>query len=344
MKIKLDCPNQPFCPGSSVSGRVLVDVNKPKSYKRIFIKFFGEACVEWTERRDGGGGPGSGVCVVPYTWSEVYVDVEQTLWTVNQSPDGHLAPGKYKFPFCFEIPPNVPTSFEGTVGSIRYTLHGRIATGPLKIDQRIKSTIRVQQVVNISDPHLLQPVCQEVQKTVCGLCSHSDPIVLTVTLSKTGYYVGETLPLHVTIRNGSSRCITLNASLCQSVQYTANGHHQYSKRTLVSIVSDKIAPQITRDWDPALQIPAADHEIMDEHSCSNIKISYSLTITVIIPLGRNLSTEIPLKLGYVDEQPPLGFPSQPDPQVLPPPYPYDRPPPYSQTAPAPYQAAPINQT
>lgn len=341
MRIELDCPNQPHYSGSSVSGRVLVDVNKPKSYKCISIQFVGKAHVEWTEKRDGGGGPGGGVCVTLYTWSKVYFDVEQTLWTADQSPDGHLAPGKYKFPFHFDIPPSAPTSFEGTVGSIRYTLHGRIATGPLKFDQRIKSTIQVQQVVGISDPHLLQSVHRKVQKTVCGLCSPSDPIVLTVTIPKTGYYVGETLPVHATIENGSSRCVTLNASLCQSVQYTAEGHHRYSKRMLVTNGSDKVASQTTRDWVPTLQIPATGHEVVDEQSCSNIKISYSLKVTVIIPWGLDLSTEIPLKLGYICEQPPPVFPPQPDLQVQPPPYPYDRPPPYSQTAPAPYPSAPI---
>ena len=36
---------------------------------------------------------------VDYTSAEVYIDVRQTLWTADQSPDGRIAPGQYSFPF-----------------------------------------------------------------------------------------------------------------------------------------------------------------------------------------------------------------------------------------------------
>jgi len=206
--------------------------------------------------------------------------VRQTLWTADQSPDGRLAPGQYSFPFRFDIPSSAPSSFEGTVGSIRYELHGRIGTGLLKFDRKIAFRVPVQQVVRISDPRLLQPARQEVQKTVGCLFCTSAPIVLTVTAPKTGYCIGETLPVHVSVENGSSNRITITATLCQRVVYTARAqrvfytgrsHHRQSKKALVHIRSDEIAPHITREWDPALQIP--ETEVLDEQSCSIIQVS-----------------------------------------------------------------------
>ena len=245
-----DRPDQPFYPGSVVTGSFLVSVNKPKSYKHISIQFLGRAYVHWTK---------SEVC---YSSTQVYVDITQTLWTADQSPDGRLSPGQHVFWFRFDIPTNAPSSFEGTVGSIRYELLGRIGTGLLKSDRRISVRVPVQQVVRISDPRLLQPVRQEVHKTVGRLFRAAAPVVLTATLPKTGFCVGETLPVHVYIENGSSCRISLTASLRQSVVYTAEGRRQNSKRTLLCIRSDDIAPHATREWDSVLQIPAT--EVLDE--------------------------------------------------------------------------------
>ena len=111
-------PDQPFYSGSSVAGAFLIGVDEPKSYKYISIQFLGRAFVHWTEQGPQGTG-------VDCTSSEVYVDVRQTLWTADQSPGGHLAPGQYSFPFRFDIPSSAPSSFEGTVGSIRYELHAQ---------------------------------------------------------------------------------------------------------------------------------------------------------------------------------------------------------------------------
>ena len=284
-------PHQPFNPRSRVAGAFLIGVDEPKSCKHIFIQFLGRAYVRWTETE----GTGNNSRMVSYTSSEVYVDVRQTLWTADQSPDGRLAPGQYSFPFRFDIPSRAPSSFEGTVGSIRYELHGRIGTSPLKFDHKLAVRVPVQQVVRINEPRLLQPVRQEVQKTVGCLFCTSAPIVLTVTAPKTGYCIGETLPVHVSIENGSSKRITITATLCQGVVYMVRHRHKYSKKALVHIRSDEIAPHITREWDPALQIP--ETEILDERSCFIIQMSYYLKVTAIIPWGFNLSTKIPLKLG-----------------------------------------------
>ena len=200
----------------------MVVVDEPKSYKHISIQFLGRAKVHWTERRGGGSGRyDGGGRTVHHTSEEVYVDLKQSLWNADQSPDSCLPPGQHIYQFRFGIPHNAPSSFQGTVGSIRYELHGWIGKGPWKFDHVVHHSVLVQQVVDMSNPCLQQPMRQEVQKTVCCLWCASAPIVLTVTVPKRGYSIGEILTIHVTIENGSCRHITLKASLDQSVVYTA---------------------------------------------------------------------------------------------------------------------------
>ena len=315
-------PNQPFYPGSTITGSLLLDVDEPKSYNQILIHFSGRSYVHWTETHTVSGtnhmGHGIGVTAGGhrhrhhhhhsrtetrhYTSSEAYVDVASPLWSKQQSPDGKLAPGQYSWPFSFNIPPTAPSSFEGSVGHIRYSLVGKIVTGLFKFDHNVELRVPIQQLVKISDPRLLQPVRQEVQKTVCCLCCASGPIVLTVALPKTGLLIGESLQLHASLENGSNRRLTMLADIAQHIVYRAQGHRRDGGRMVLSIRSNEIEPQASQNWDPTIQIPS-EVEVIHETSCTNIAISYSLSVICQIPRALNLTVVVPLKIGNCREEP-----------------------------------------
>ena len=126
-------PNQPFYPGSTITGSLLLDVDEPKSYNQIFIHFSGRSYVHWTETHTTGttGSNGNQRETRHFRSSETYVDVVTTLWNSEESPDGKLAPGHYNWVFNINIPPTAPSSFEGSVGHIRYSLVGKIVTGSI---------------------------------------------------------------------------------------------------------------------------------------------------------------------------------------------------------------------
>ena len=338
-------PDQPFYSGSNLSGTLHITIDEPKNYKYVTVQFVGRADVHWTESH-------STESTRHYNSTEVNVDLTQTLWSPAQSPDGRLPSGQRAFPFRFTIPRTAPSSFRGSVGLIEYTSLGRIGTGLFKFDHRIVAKIPVQQLVAVTDPHLQQPVRQELRKTLCCLCCASGPIVLTIALPKIGYCIRETFPLHVSIENGSSRRVYVNATISQKILYTAQGRHRHENNCLIRVTSDEIRPHITRDWDPTIEIPAT--EIIHENSCFIIKIRYFIVIAVNIPGALNLSTQIPLTLGnihpqqqptvpaaYPPNQPPAPFtpnrPSGPYPSNQPPaPYPPNQPPaPFTSNQPPP---------
>ena len=273
--------------------------------------------MHWTESHTEGTGTvgytegeedNARTVTVYYTSNENYVNLVSPLWNSQQSPDGKLPTGEYSWPFSFAIPPGVPSSFEGTVGNIRYSIVGQIVTGFLKSNHAVEVRIPVQQLVKISDPRLLQPLRQEVQKRLCCLCCASAPIVLTATVPKSGFCIRESFQVHVSLENGSNRRVTVNAAIVQQVTYTAQqqvtytaqGGSRLSTKTLVAVQSDAIEHQATRNWDPSITIPAAD--IVHETSCSNIKVNYSLSITVQIPRSPNLSAAFPLQLGNCQQE------------------------------------------
>jgi hypothetical protein len=330
--------SQVYYSGTTIAGNVLLSVDEPKSYKRILVQFSGRSYVHWTERHreghhhHGHGGHGSGNHHVgsghrhhgghggsgrhhsrsghhdnqvtrSFTSSETYADLEATVWDNQQSPEGKLGAGQHSWPFRFDVPPTTPSSFEGSVGHIRYSLKAKIVTGLLKFDHNVEVPVPVQQLMKISDPRLLQPQRQEVQKTICCLCCASGPIVLTVAVPKTGFLLGESFQLNASLENGSSRQLTISANIVENATYYAQGHHCRSGKTLASVGSDEIDPQTTKNWDPTIQIPATtDVAIILESSCRNIHVVYSLNVTCQIPGAIDLSTSFPLALGNCQDQ------------------------------------------
>jgi hypothetical protein len=307
-------PNQSYYPGSTITGSLLLDVDEPKSFNQILIQFSGRSYVHWTESRTEGSGDNQRTVTYTYSSTEPYVDLVAPLWNSQQSPDGKLPPGQYNWPFSFNLPPTAPSSFEGSVGNIRYSLVGKIVTGLLKFNHVVELRIPVQQLVKITDPRLLQPVRQEVQKRICCLCCASGPIVMTVAVPKTGFCIGEPFQLHTSLENGSSRRLTINATITQRVVYYAQGHTRLGGKALLNIASDEIEPRDTRNWDPTITIPTEGVDTIHETSCRNIKVTYTLNVVCRIPRAFNLSLAFPIQLGNCrDEQQtaPAGPPQQP---------------------------------
>lgn len=302
-------PDQPFYSGSTIAGNVLLDVNEPKSFKYASIKFSGRSYVHWEERRRESSGnerrtESSGnerrTVVHKYTSEQPCANEDAMLWTSQQSPDGKLGVAEYNWPFTFTIPSLAPSSFEGTVGNIRYVLEARVGTGLLKFDHIVEARIPVQQLVSITDPRLLLPERLEAQKTLGCCCCATGPITMNVSVPKTGFCLNDTFTLHISVENASSRQVTASASICQLVLYKARGHQRSSKKTLASYESDPIEGRASREWNPTIQIPVT--ELIHEGSCDNIEVQYTLVVATEIPQALDISRSIPIKLANCSVQ------------------------------------------
>ena len=286
---RIQLNNQVYHPGATVTGSLLLDTDQPKSYKQILVHFSGRSYVRWRES----DGQGSRECVS----GESYFDSFIPLWDSQQSPEGKLPPGQYCWPFTFVIPPSVPSSFEGKFGNIRYMLAGGIVNSALKPNHKVMKLIQIQQLLQITDPRLLQPVRTEVQKTVGCLCCTSQPIVLTVAVPKTGFCIGDSIQLHVSLENGSNRQLTLTVNLKEQITFFARGRHRLISKSLYGCRTNVIERRKTADLDTTIVIPTIDTDIIQNNSCGNIKVIHCVEITCHIPYTiTNLSAIIPLQL------------------------------------------------
>lgn len=110
----------------------------------------------------------------------------------------------HKWRFSLTVPENIPSSFGGRYGIVEYTLKGVIERRK-KYDLEMEKTIRVQQILKlITDPTLLQPKHQQVQKSVCCCCCRCGTVVLAVSIPKQKFVMGEKFGPHISVQNGSN--------------------------------------------------------------------------------------------------------------------------------------------
>ena len=308
-------PNGTYLHGSKVSGTLLLTTNEVKEYKAIQVSLTGFSHVHWSKSTGTGqhghigtgqhmhGCTGEHMHTVHYNSREDYLNLVAVVWDKNQhGSGGKLPPGSYQWPFAFTLQtPNLPPSYEGTVGRIRYTIAARIVKDALlKFDTKAEAILTIGNVVPVDRPDLLQPQALSVEKTLCCLCCASAPIRITASIPRTGYCIQQdAISLEVEIENGSNREVrNLTAIIRQIVLYTAQGGRRYSNKTIANVPpSEPIPPRSTQVWKPTpLQVPVTETSIT---TCSNISLSYVLEVSASISGAINPKMDFPILLGNV---------------------------------------------
>ena len=281
-----------------MSGLLHFTLTEAKSYKYIEIRFYGGAFVRCKGKHTTytGSNQYQSMYTVTHQSEETYVHEIKILWSSDQSPYGKLGPGTFNLPFEFEIPKNCLGSFQGSVGSISYSLQGLIKTGTLLSDHRIQVPIQVNRIVDINIPQLLMPAHQSKKKQVGFFCFGSD-VEFTVSLSRTGFCIGQNLPLTVNVLNSSSHQIKMRATIQRYCEYYAQGLANHDERNLACVSTALIAPRsqqviIIEDLIVPMVEPSFDESRI-------IKMQHFLKVTAVIPWARNSSVTIPISLGNV---------------------------------------------
>jgi len=287
-------PAQVYFPGSKVDGDVVVEVSSCKKYHFIEVGLYGFACTRWTE--------GSGEHATTYTSYHTLVDSNSVVWMREWDVNRHLPTGTHRFPFQFTLPHQLPPSFSGKYGQIEYHVQARIDAGILKPSHTLTTPLHVVEVVNQGSASLQCPAVKRKEKTVWCLHGNPKPIILTAELPNLGYCLGDTIPLSVTVENGSGRQVKVSASLAQHVQYDGVGPYGAVnaievEQKIVGARSDSILPQEISVWNPRIVIPCTLCTTMQ--SQVDIRVWYTLKVSVVIPWAWKLFVTFKLTIGNI---------------------------------------------
>lgn len=200
---------QVYTPGSTVKGKLIVTVEKKVCIEHIEVTAVGKSLINLSDDP----------FVSPST--EKYLDVAFNLWQKDSSvKDDGLEPGNHEFAFEFPLPPNVPSSFRDMKGRIEYTIRAWMpSSSRFGRDYGLTVAIPVQRKVILPSSSLHDPMYAE-RDVAGGLFKFSGRIKLTAELPRSGYLLGEVIPLSGHILNTSTSSVRLCAYLIEHVAYT----------------------------------------------------------------------------------------------------------------------------
>ena len=268
-----------YSPGSTITGSLTIEVDKPKNYKSLDVCLLGKGKVEWSE--------GGGDSRITYSSSEVYVNKKLTLWRSEDSPEGTFPVGRYTYQFQFVLPTTCPSSYSSGIGSISYEIGGSIFAR-----NKVKHPFTVIELVSVAPSAGVHKRKRAI--VGCELCV-SGGLAYDTQLPRTSFTAGEEIPVSWNVENGSGRRVTLQCSLQEEITYFARGERRSSVNTLSFQKSDlAIPPHSMRETTISVPIPPCRPAM----TRSNIIRSEFLLVAIVgIPWDSDSHIEIPVKIG-----------------------------------------------
>ena len=274
-----------------MTGKVVITVDKPKKYKYIAIGLYGAAKVCWEV---GGSENRSSTNHIEY------VRKESVVWSLQNSPTNNLPIGEHTFSFEFQLPQNIPNSFEGACGHVRYHVGMTVSrTGLLKHDN-LKAAYPITVKKRPDILRLFQnPKIVTTVENLSLFWHKLGSITATCELPHTGFSPGESIPYTIHVKNESSRNIHIKCALFRKEKYIARGGECTKRRLKIAkVISPVIRASDIQSIRGGLAIPTQTFATLRLQDCSCITAEYNFVITVKIPWSINKKMKVPVMIAH----------------------------------------------
>ncbi|KAK6180226.1 hypothetical protein SNE40_012418 [Patella caerulea] len=297
-EITFSNPQGVFYGGQIIHGHVTVELNAEIKMRGIRLHFEGGARVHWTERHSSGSGKSRRTVTRHYSSSETYFNHTLVLFGKGPEQKGEdpvLQAGRYTYPFSFQLPSGIPSSYESFTGRVRYSVGG-VIDRPWKFDHTTRRAFTVVDPLDLNlEPMATKGASANDEKTLCCLCCKSGPISCMFKLNRLGYVPGEVIPITGEINNSSRRKMTSSfADIRMTVQY----HATTKTRTRCNIVSKiwhgAIEPGDSDMWNGD-HLPVPPLPPSGLRGCRIIDIRYTAVLNVV-PSGLAFDLVVPIDI------------------------------------------------
>ncbi|XP_041375090.1 arrestin domain-containing protein 17-like [Gigantopelta aegis] len=300
-EISFDNTRGVFCSGEQVKGNVIISLKQPMKMKKITLYFEGRSKSHWEVKH--------GRSKTDYRANEPYIHHVMLLFGNDETSQEHAA-GYHTYPFSLMLSPNLPSSFEGRRGYVRYFCKASI-NRPWKFDEHTKRAFTVIHHLDLNFlPEATMPIVAEQEQAIEGFCCSAGYVSARLQLAKTGYVPGEPLAYNIDVYNKSDNKVDkIQLELKQVVTYTgysdslfSSGHpKQHTKIDQFSLCSHScnLKKNTEEHLNRIATIPSLPPSKME--GCSIIDITYFLSL--IVSVGwTNITVERMIIIGTVPIQ------------------------------------------
>ncbi|XP_049799800.1 uncharacterized protein LOC126235108 [Schistocerca nitens] len=275
IRIYIDNPVATYYGGYTVTGRVVVRIDEEEKIRDISAKFRGEANVRWTEQVRRNGETKS----VTFSAYEKYFETKY-YFVGGPSQELTLPPGEHVYNFSVKLPENLPSSFEGTYGRIRYTIKAKM-NRPWAFDEKVKAFYTVISHLDLNkDPLVKEPVLQVTEKTLCCCCCRSGPLTLVANIPATGFVSGQEIPITVEVDNATEETISAVTCSLKKVLYS----NRRSSTSPQDFFSTKFFPQRTTQAENTWKLSEKCNKIIFQMSNLSIPL-FTVPLSCVYPVN-----------------------------------------------------------
>lgn len=273
-----------------VEGYVKIHTVDPVSCRGITVTAKGVAKVSWTEKH--------GKTSHTYSASEEYFRQTLTIWS-GADMDETFPAGEYRFPFAFQIPKDIPSSFESITGKVRYQVKA-VADRPWHMDNSSTAVFSVNHLYDLSsDSNARLAIAQEREKSITCCSTRWGPISLTLAVERRGYVGGENMIINGEIVNNSGSTIKYTeAKIVQNISYITSSKTKTGSRTVQRVYRPQIQTGSTDEW---LGVPLPVPAVTASHlmHCNIIDVEYYLIFQAKLGTFRTAKIQESIIIGSV---------------------------------------------
>ncbi|KAG7211006.1 hypothetical protein KM043_016374 [Ampulex compressa] len=269
IEIALDQSQNVYYSEQQITGNVYLDLEEPVSAAGIRLKCKGEAQVYFTDRSAG--------IRRKFSAFESYLHKE-TYLVGDGKEKSMINSGVY--PFSLTLPENLPCSFEGRYGRVRYSIRALLdVTAIYQLSTNI-IPFTVAPILDLNrDPLAPLPISERQCKVYIG---QTEPMDMSMSLPVRGFVPGQTIPMQVTLKNTSTVTVKkLRIVFKKVVSYHATVKSRKHKEIVV-----EIEQPITQDcptYDISFDVPAVPPTGMNH--CKIIDVCYRLKVETCVDVS-----------------------------------------------------------
>lgn len=285
--------------GDVIKGYIKLELLQHLSLSCISITVKGQGYVHWTNQKLRGPGEPRFRDTQHHSASEDYFENTLILFGNGNAerPDKcYLPAGKYTYPFQCQLPANIPCSFEGEHGYVRYWVRATIEKGR-ELIHKTKLPFTVISPLELSlVPESNIPVQETKVKQLCCFCCLSGPITANLCLPKRGYVPGEPIRFAAEVSNLSTRRMgRVSVELKMTTVFKTLTDNRSTTQQICKVTRDqKLGRGETITWlCDQLVIPPVPPSCLT--GCNIISIKYYVELRME-PVGPAFDLSLPIEI------------------------------------------------
>ncbi|XP_017752221.1 PREDICTED: arrestin domain-containing protein 17-like isoform X1 [Eufriesea mexicana] len=267
--IVLDHPQKVYYSGRQISGNVHLDLEQPTSGVGIRLKCKGEAQVYFTDRSAG--------IRRKFSAFENYLHVETYL--VGDGKEKCMITGGV-YPFSLTLSENLPCSFEGRYGRVRYSIRALLDVTTIYRFSTNIIPFTVAPILDLNrDPLATLPINIKQSKMYIG---QTEALSMSMALPVHGYVPGQTIPIQIVMINPSTVMVKkLRIVFKKVVSYHSTEKSRKHKEIVVEV--EQPVNKDTNTYDVAFDVPAVPPTGMIH--CNIIDVLYTLKVEACVDVS-----------------------------------------------------------